>query len=106
MELVGTAASRGIATGVALIVHDPLEIDIDAVPDNIILVIKFSTPLFFELFLKSKAIVTEVGGITCHAASLARDLSIPCVTAVANIFECVENGSTITVDGSQGIIYV
>ena len=106
MEITGIAASGGIAKGYAYIVEDPLAIDIDKVPEDIVLVINFSTPLYFELFLKSKAIVTAVGGITCHAASLARDLSIPCVTAISNVFEIVKNGSEITVDGNQGIVYV
>ena len=56
-------------------------------------------------FLKnSKAIVSEIGGVTCHAAVIAREFRIPCVVGVRGITKRVRNGLMISVDGKTGEI--
>lgn len=52
------------------------------------------------------AIATAKGGRTAHAAILARSLSIPCVTGIANLLDRVANGHTLIVDGDAGTVEV
>lgn len=105
MELKGMAASPGIIMGKVFVV-DNLQQNADEMEDRQILVMRFSTPAYFEFFIKASAIITETGGITCHAASLARDLNIPCVVSVNEILAKVKNNDLVTVDGNNGVIYV
>lgn len=105
MELEGIVACPGIATGKVYIAKDWCQ-DSRDMNEGQVLVMKFSTPAFYEFFLKASAIVTQTGGITCHAASLSRDLNLPCVVSVENILELVKNGDIITVDAQNGVIYV
>lgn len=105
MELIGMAASPGIIEGKVFIV-DNLQQDAAEMEYGQILVMRFSTPAYFEFFIKASAIITETGGITCHAASLARDLNIPCVVSVDQILAKVKDNDIVTVDGNNGVIYV
>lgn len=103
--LFGTPASPGIVTGKAFVVSDYEEDNYQKMSTGDILVIQYSTPMFFELLLKSSGIVTEVGGITCHAASLARDLNKPCVVSVNNLMKIIKTGDTLTINGSGGEVF-
>lgn len=55
---------------------------------------------------KIKAIVTERGGVTSHAAILARSLGIPAVMGIPNIVRKVEVGDLVIVDGNVGNVYI
>lgn len=105
-EFIGKGASPGVLSGFAFVVDNPLEICPDDMQNGDVLIVRFATPLYFELFIKAGAIITEVGGITCHAASIAREMGIPCVVSVENIVSLVKTGEQIFVDGSKGLVYV
>jgi len=50
-------------------------------------------------------IVSEQGGLTCHAAILARELMIPAVVGAPQVTELIQTGDRLWLDGSQGLIY-
>lgn len=50
------------------------------------------------------AIVTEEGGILSHGASVARELGVPCVVGVPLVSEVIEDGDTVSVDGTLGLV--
>ncbi len=106
MELPGMAASCGVVSGFAFIAKDLYETTADDMRNGDVLVIKFAMPLYFDFFMKASAIVTEVGGVTCHAANIAREMGIPCVVSVENILSHVKTGDSIVVDGNKGVVYV
>ena len=54
---------------------------------------------------KVAAIVTDEGGMTCHAAIVSRELGTPAVVGTKTATHVLKNGQLITVDGEKGIIY-
>lgn len=104
-ELTGLSACPGSSRGPGRVVRG-LNPDITRFPEGGILVVSFSTPMLYPFFLKAAAVVAEFGGITCHAASLSREIGIPCVVGVESITSLVENGDILTVDGALGTVII
>jgi len=101
--LKGAAASMGVASGPVKIIHSPTEID--KVNKGDILVTEMTTPDYVPAMKKAAAIVTDVGGRTCHAAIVSRELGIPCVVGTGTSTSALKTGQLITVDGSKGMVY-
>lgn len=59
-------------------------------------------PDWVSIMKKAKAIVTNRGGRTCHAAIISRELGVPCVVGTQTGTETIQSGEMITVDCSQG----
>lgn len=70
-----------------------------------ILVVPFFTPLMTMLIPKSKAIIADFGGITCHTAVIAREFNIPCVVGLNNITSKIKDGQIIAINAERGEIY-
>ncbi|KKN82313.1 hypothetical protein LCGC14_0311260 [marine sediment metagenome] len=103
-KLIGRAASPGIVQGEAFVVELPKT---KGFPSNgAVLVSHMTTPDLLPAMLKSTAIVTQVGGITCHAAIVAREFSIPCVVGVRKLLDRVKTGTRLIVDGSKGTVEI
>lgn len=101
--LKGIGASPGVASGKVKILHDINEID--KIEKGDILVTKMTTPDMVPAMKKANAIVTDDGGLTCHAAIISRELGTPCVVGTQNATESLKENMIITVDGEKGIIY-
>lgn len=67
-----------------------------------VLVTKMTDPDWVSIFPKAAAIITEEGGPTCHAAIVSREMGIPCIVGVRNVFKKIKNGQIVTVDCTQG----
>lgn len=76
------------------------------IPEGSILVTEELTPSMTAEMNKENVcgIITETGGMTSHSAILARALEIPAVLSVDNIVSTLEDGVTVIVDGSEGIV--
>ncbi len=103
-SLRGHGASPGQAAGIARIVRADTELERLETGD--VLVCEMSDPCWTTAMTRAAAIVTTSGGILCHAASVAREFGIPCVTGVRDAFDRVRPGARITVDGDQGTVLV
>lgn len=101
-SLTGVGCNNGIVTGVARVVNDFSEID-KIQPDDI-LITKFTDTGWTSKFAILKGIVTEYGGILCHAAIVSREYGIPCIVCASNITKKIKDGSKITINGSTGEI--
>lgn len=101
--LKGAAASLGAAVGPVKIIHKPTEIS--KVMQGDILVTEMTTPDFVPAMRKAAAIVTDIGGRTCHAAIVSRELGIPCVVGTGTATSKLRTGQLITVDGGKGVVY-
>jgi phosphohistidine swiveling domain-containing protein len=99
-HLSGQGAVAGSVRGTARIVRG--RSDFDRFNDGEILVTNQTTPEFVPLMKRAKAIVTDQGGITCHAAIIARELNIPCVIGTQHATEVIRDGSTIEINGETG----
>ena len=101
--LEGQGASPGIATGRVVIVRDVK--DTSAVKDGDILVTRMTNPDMVPAMRRVSAIVTDEGGMTCHAAIVSRELGTPAVVGSKKATKVLKDGQIITVDGEKGIIY-
>jgi len=101
-EVKGTVASKGFADGIARVLKSNK--DIKLFQKNEILVTNSTTPEFVPAMKKAKAIVTEQGGITTHAAIVSRELGTPCVIGVKDATRIFKTGERIRVDAVKGIV--
>ena len=98
--LAGTAGCPGVVTGRARIVRDPTSPP-DLEPGDI-MVAPLTDPAWTPLFLAVDGVVVNVGGQVSHAVIVSREMGIPCVVSVADATERIQDGATITVDGTNG----
>jgi len=101
--LRGLGASSGIGVGFAKIIHDLSELS--KIQKGDVLVTKMTNPDMVPVMMKSEAIVTDEGGLTCHAAIVSRELGIPCVVGTREATKILRDSLLITVDGKNGLVY-
>ena len=63
-------------------------------------------PEYVPLMKKAAAIVTDEGGITCHAAIVSRELNKPCIIGVKIATKVLKDGDLIEVDAEKGVVKV
>ena len=71
-----------------------------------ILVTDMTSPEFVPLLKKAAGIITDEGGIMCHAAIVARELKIPCVVGVKGATRFLKDGMMVEVDTNKGVIKI
>jgi pyruvate,water dikinase len=101
--LQGQGAAPGTAAGKVVIIRDVK--DTGAVKEGNILVTRMTNPDMVPAMRKVAAIVTDEGGMTCHAAIVSRELGTPAVVGTKTATQVLKNGQIITVDGEMGLIY-
>jgi len=101
-DLTGLSGSPGVATGQAYKVLS--QDDFAAFPAGAVLIARTTNPAWTPLFYRAAAVVTESGGPLSHGAVTAREVGLPAVMSVRGILDRIDNGDTITVDGSSGRI--
>ncbi|MCX6798528.1 MAG: PEP-utilizing enzyme [Candidatus Diapherotrites archaeon] len=101
--LRGLAASPGAASGFVRVVLN--EAQMQKVHEGDILVAKMTSPSWVPIMKRSKAIITNEGGITCHAAIVSRELGIPCVVGTEKATEILEDNDIVTANGFDGVVY-
>jgi len=102
--LKGQLASKGKAKGCVKIVKDAS--DLDKVRRGDILVTKMTTPDYVAAMERSAAVVTDIGGITCHAAIVSRELGIPCVIGTEIATRVLSDGDIVSVDADKGLVEI
>lgn len=100
--LKGIAASPGIIRSKARIIHG--EHEFDRLLEGEVLVSSYTNPAWTPLFATAAAVVTETGGVSSHAAIVAREYGIPAVMAVPGVTRILKDGQKILVDGSRGLV--
>lgn len=69
-----------------------------------ILVTQMTTPDFLPAMIKAKAFITDIGGVTSHAAIVAREFHKPCIVGTGNATQILKTGNYVFLDANQGII--
>ena len=100
--LNGNAASAGQVTGTARVILS-LD-DADRLNQGEILVCPATMPPWTPLFAIASGVVTDHGGILSHTAIVAREYQIPAVVGTKVGTSLIEDGATITVDGTAGTV--
>ena len=102
--LQGIGCSMGQFTAPAYVLDSVLKDT--KVPPGHILVAPSIEPGLTPLFLTVSGLVTEIGGLLSHGATVAREYGLPAVVGVANATKIIRTGQRITVDGGTGKIYL
>jgi pyruvate,water dikinase len=102
--LRGQAAAPGIARGPARVLRSLAEAD--RVQPGDVLVAKNTAPPWTPLFAGVAAVVTDVGGVLCHCAVVAREYRIPAVVGTGAATTTIQDGQLVEVDGSAGTVRV
>ncbi len=100
----GLPASPGVAVGVVKVLFDPHK-NSHLMEEGDVLVTKMTDPDWVPLMKKAAAIVTDEGGMTCHAAIVSRELGIPCIVGTKNATQELSTGTLVTVDATRGVVY-
>ncbi|MFR4968090.1 MAG: phosphoenolpyruvate synthase [Lactobacillus kalixensis] len=105
--LRGLTAAPGLASGRVHVIDNPE--DIDQFKKGEILVTLMTSPDWVPAMQKAKAIITNNGGMTCHAAIVSREMQIPCIVGTTSngvkATEVLKDGEMITVDAKNGVVY-
>jgi len=64
-----------------------------------------TSPDWVPTMRRAAALVTDGGGMTCHAAIVTRELGVPCVVGARNATTVLRDGELVTVDGAKGEVY-
>ncbi|MEO6536240.1 MAG: PEP-utilizing enzyme [Candidatus Paceibacterota bacterium] len=103
-ELVGQSAYKGIVRGKVRVLTSRDQIS--EVLEGEILVAAMTTPDFFPALEKASAFVTDEGGITCHAAIVAREMKKPCIIGTKFATQILSDGMEVEVDADNGIVRI
>jgi pyruvate,water dikinase len=103
-ELKGFAASAGIVEGPARVLK--LLEEIVTLQPGEIMVVGNTNPAWAPVFSKIGAAVTDIGGITSHAAIVCREYGLPAVTGTGTATSVIKTGDTIKVDGDRGVVTI
>lgn len=99
----GLGASPGMAAGKVKIVLDIDELD--KIKDGDIMVTTMTTPDMVPAMRRASGIVTDEGGVTCHASIISRELGIPCVVGTGDATTTLKENSGVTLDGKKGLVF-
>ncbi len=102
INIKGTPASPGIAKGKARLILR--QKDFALFQKGEVLVTTMTTPDFVILMRKAAAIITNEGGLSCHAAIVGRELGIPCVIGTKIATQALKDGDLVEVDANKGIV--
>ncbi len=101
-EIKGDCACPGKGEGQAKVIN--LTQEMDKMKQGDILVSRATTPDIVPAMKKASAIVTDMGGITCHAAIVSRELNIPCVIGTKIATKVFKDGDNLIVDATHGTV--
>ncbi len=101
-EFKGVCACSGYAKGVVKTVNTPEEMV--KMKEGDIMLSHTTFPSLVPAMKKAAAIITEDGGVTCHAAIVSRELGTPCVTGIKSLTKVLKDGDMVEVDADKGIV--
>lgn len=101
--LRGIGASKGKAVGRCRVIHNIQQIG--EVEKREVMVTPMTNPSMVVAMMKCAAIITDHGGMICHAAIISRELGIPCVVGTKEATRVLGNEMVVEVDGTAGIVY-
>ena len=103
-EVKGIVAYAGIGKGKAKI-HLSL-LSGEEIPPNTVLVAGMTNPQIVPYLNNAVGIITDEGGLTCHAAIISRELKIPCLIGTKIATQIFKNGQQVTVNANNAIAYL
>ncbi|MFH0948324.1 MAG: PEP/pyruvate-binding domain-containing protein [Elusimicrobiota bacterium] len=108
-EITGQVAynSNEIIKGRVIVIKDKSELKSKShLIDGKILVAIQTTPHYIPYMKKARAIITDEGGLTCHAAIVAREFKISCIVGTKTATQILKDNDSVEIDASKGIIKI
>jgi pyruvate,water dikinase len=99
----GQTACDGAAAGVAY--HIASDHMLHHIPEGVIVVAHQTSPRYVPLMGRIRAFITDVGSVTGHMASVAREFRIPTLVGTGNATTMIGHGEEITLDASRRVVY-
>jgi pyruvate,water dikinase len=99
----GQTASDGAASGCAYIIES--DHMLHHIPEGAVVVARQTSPRYVPLMGRIRAFITDVGSVTGHMASVAREFRIPTLVGVGNGTALISHGEEVTVDASKRVVY-
>jgi pyruvate,water dikinase len=103
LEGVGVVASRGIGAGKVFVVQS--EEEADRFPRGSVLVLKHTTPRMSKLVPLASAVVTDIGSVAGHLATVSREFRVPTIVDTRHATEVLRTGLEVTVDAEENMVY-
>lgn len=103
-NIAGIGVSRGVTRGIVYILLSPRELS--HMKKGRILVSPMTSPDYIVAMRKAKGVVTDTGGLTCHAAIISRELGIPCVVGTKIATKVLNDGDLIEINAKEGIVKI
>jgi phosphoenolpyruvate synthase/pyruvate phosphate dikinase len=105
-QLKGSVASKGskgekVVSGIAKIVINPTK---ESFEEGQILVTSMTRIEFVPLMKKARAIITDEGGIACHAAIVSRELGVPCIIGSKHATSMIKSGDKVELNLETGVV--
>lgn len=105
-EIKGQSASKGQYVGVVRVIRDAESPEAKDFQEGEILVTSMTRPEFVPLMKKAGAIITDEGGVTCHAAIVSRELRKPCIIGTKNATHVLKTGDRVEIDADKGVVHI
>lgn len=108
-EIKGVVACKGIVTGRVVLftwIEEELSRKMEEMKPGDVLVAGQTRPFLMPAIRKAGAIITDEGGITCHAAIVSRELNIPCIIGTKIATKVLKDGDVVEVDAEKGIVKI
>jgi len=101
-EIKGRTACEGVVEGKVRVIKDPSQFK--EFEKGEILVTSMTTPDFVVIMGKAAAIVTDEGGLSCHAAIVSREMEVPCIIGTDVATKILKTGDMVKVDATRGVV--
>ncbi|MFH0787188.1 MAG: PEP/pyruvate-binding domain-containing protein [Pseudomonadota bacterium] len=99
----GVVASTGVGAGPVYLVKQ--DQDLIQFPEGAVLVVKHTAPKYVTVMNRAAAIITDIGNVTGHMASLAREFQVPTIVDTREATTLLKPGQLVTVDAVRNKIY-
>ena len=99
----GVIASRGIGAGTVFQVQSEEESQL--FPRGAVLVLKHTSPRMSKLVPLASAVVTDIGAVTGHMATICREFRVPTIVDTNSATQVLKSGMEVTVDAEENVIY-
>ncbi|MHB8830733.1 MAG: PEP-utilizing enzyme [Patescibacteria group bacterium] len=103
-EIKGVCACPGKVKGIVRIINVPE--DMSKMEEGNILVSTATTPSIVPAMKQAAAIITDEGGLTCHASIISRELLIPCIVGMKIATKVLKDGDMVEVDAEKGLVTI
>ncbi|HPN15033.1 MAG TPA: PEP-utilizing enzyme [bacterium] len=101
-EIRGSSASLGKAIGPVRVILN--QADFDKFMPGDVLVASMTRPEYVPIMKKAAAVITDEGGLTCHAAIVSRELGVPCIIGTQVATKILKDGDMVEVDANHSRI--